>query len=225
VLAPKGPAPSGHHPDDRVGLAGHPKVPGWQVPGEVPRLLQGVQPAGAVALGGGTVRVPGVPAPEGPALGVAARFGAPGRPDIAGVPPAGEPIPCDAPDAIAAPGPDHQLGQAGLGVAHAGVSSGCRGGSGSGTTTGWSSSGRISNSCWSSPMCMASSFGCLLGACRRIPHWADGLSIDPQPRSRVKGCWGEQGLAGESLCQACWARCGATSPSLVGCLLTICPRL
>ena len=62
VLAPKGPAPSGPQPDDRVGLAGHPKVAARQVPGKVPRLLQGVQPAGAVALGGGTARVTGAPA-------------------------------------------------------------------------------------------------------------------------------------------------------------------
>src|SRR4029453_17792989 len=138
---------------------GHPKVPGWQIPGEVPRLLQGIQPTGAVALGGGTARVTGAPAPESPAPGIAARLGACGRPDIAGVPPAGEPITADAPDAIAAPGTDHQLGQAGLGLAHAGVSSGCRGGSCSGSTTGCCSCsvGRISNSCWSSPMCMASS--------------------------------------------------------------------
>jgi hypothetical protein len=26
-------------------------VPGWEVPGEVPGLLQGIQPAGAAALG------------------------------------------------------------------------------------------------------------------------------------------------------------------------------
>jgi hypothetical protein len=51
VLAPKRPTPPGHHPDHRVGLVGHPKVPGWQVPGEVPRLLQGIQPAATVALG------------------------------------------------------------------------------------------------------------------------------------------------------------------------------
>ena len=53
VLAPKRPPPPGHHPNHRIGLTGHPKVPGWQIPGEVPRLLQSIQPAGAVALGGG----------------------------------------------------------------------------------------------------------------------------------------------------------------------------
>jgi hypothetical protein len=54
-------------------------VPGWQIPGEVPRLLQGIQPAGAVVLGGDTARVTGPPALEGPALGITARLRAPGR--------------------------------------------------------------------------------------------------------------------------------------------------
>jgi hypothetical protein len=54
MLAPKRPPPPGHHPDHRIGLTGHPKVAAGQVPGEIPRLLQGIQPASAVALRGGT---------------------------------------------------------------------------------------------------------------------------------------------------------------------------
>jgi hypothetical protein len=87
MLAPKGPPPPGRHPDHRIGLVGDPKVPAWQLPGEVPRLVQGIQPAGAVTLRCGKAGVPGAPPSEGPAPGSAARFGDPQRPDIAGVPP------------------------------------------------------------------------------------------------------------------------------------------
>jgi hypothetical protein len=65
MLAPKGPPPPGHHPDHHVGLLVIPKVPAWQIPGEVPRLGQGIQPAPTVALRGGQAGVTGAPAPEG----------------------------------------------------------------------------------------------------------------------------------------------------------------
>src|SRR4029450_2343877 len=115
MLAQKDPPPSSRHPDHRVGRAGHPKVPAWQVPGEVPGLLQGIQPAGAVALGGCKVRVAGAPAPAGPAPGRAAGLGDSGRPEIVGVPPARQPITDDAPDAIPAPGPTTSSGDPGAG--------------------------------------------------------------------------------------------------------------
>src|SRR5918994_3673040 len=89
MLPAKGPPPAGHHPDHHIRLVGSPIHTERQVAGEIPRLLQGIQPAAAAALGGWKVGVTGTPASAGPALGSAARFRALWRPHIAGVPPAG----------------------------------------------------------------------------------------------------------------------------------------
>src|SRR5215217_551457 len=70
----KGPPPPGHHPDHHLRLVGSPIHTEWQVAGEIPGLLQGIQPAAAAALGSGKARVTGTPAPAGPALGIAARL-------------------------------------------------------------------------------------------------------------------------------------------------------
>jgi hypothetical protein len=61
MLAAKRPPPPGHHPDHRIGLVGDPKVPAWQGPGEVPRLLQRIQPAPTVTLRGCQARMTGAP--------------------------------------------------------------------------------------------------------------------------------------------------------------------
>src|SRR5215217_1702136 len=78
LLPAKGPPPPGHHPDHHIRLVGNPIHTERQVAGEIPGLLQGIQPAAAAALGSGKARVTGTPAPAGPALGIAVRFRASG---------------------------------------------------------------------------------------------------------------------------------------------------